>query len=66
LRQDSAVLSLLGARLPFEIAVGLNGVCWLRSGSPRETVLALNAITGSFRLPRARVKRFVEGMLRRL
>ncbi len=38
------LLSLLGKQLKFEVACGMNGRVWLKSGSVRETVALANAI----------------------
>lgn len=48
LRPDNVVLEALGkAGVAFEVAVGANGVMWVHSGMPEETVLVCNAIKNS-------------------
>ncbi|CDJ66220.1 hypothetical protein, conserved [Eimeria necatrix] len=44
---DSLVLQLLGSRLPFEIAVGLNGRVWLRAETPTLSMRVANCITAA-------------------
>ncbi|TYZ62044.1 hypothetical protein PybrP1_004635 [[Pythium] brassicae (nom. inval.)] len=44
LQEDCAVLAALGRRLPFEIAVGVNGVVWVNSRSSKNTTIVCNAI----------------------
>lgn len=44
---DCAVLTALGAAIPFEVAVGANGFVWVRAGSPRHTIVVSNAILNS-------------------
>ncbi|KAJ3123455.1 exosome non-catalytic core subunit rrp40 [Nowakowskiella sp. JEL0407] len=34
----------LGAMIPFEVAVGMNGRVWVNSGTPKNTILVYNAI----------------------
>ncbi|KAJ1920865.1 exosome non-catalytic core subunit rrp40 [Tieghemiomyces parasiticus] len=41
------ILALLAARLPLDVAIGLNGRVWVASKTIRGTILAGNAITNS-------------------
>ncbi|CDJ46066.1 hypothetical protein, conserved [Eimeria brunetti] len=45
--RDSVVLQLLGSRLPFEIAVGLNGRVWIRAETPALSIRVGNCITAA-------------------
>lgn len=47
LSRDSPVLQLLGSRIPFEIAVGLNGRVWVRAASNTLSMRAANCITAA-------------------
>lgn len=44
LRKDNVVLATLGKRLPFESAVGVNGVVWINATNTLHTVLIARAI----------------------
>lgn len=46
LANDCPVLKLL-SRFPFEIAVGLNGYVWIKSGTINNTILISNAVENS-------------------
>ena len=46
LANDCPVLKLL-SRFPFEIAVGLNGCVWIKSGTINNTILISNAVENS-------------------
>jgi exosome complex component RRP40 len=43
----SAVLNCLGKAIPFEIAVGANGLVWVHSKHPAHTIVVCNAIRNS-------------------
>ncbi|CAK4085000.1 unnamed protein product [Aphanomyces euteiches] len=47
LEDDCVVLTALGKSVPFELAVGVNGVVWLNSKSNADTILITNAILNS-------------------
>lgn len=47
LHPSCAVLEALGAVMPFEIAVGANGVVWVKAATTRETLIAAAAIQSS-------------------
>lgn len=61
LAPDHPLLEALGRTVPFEIAVGVNGVVWLRTASVSDTILVSNAVrNGEFLSPaeqRALVRR---------
>lgn len=44
LQDDCAVLAALGRAIPFEIAVGVNGVVWVHSKATKNTTIIANAI----------------------
>ena len=44
LSSDCSVLKHLGKRIPYEIAVGMNGKVWINSQSVKHTVLVANTI----------------------
>jgi exosome complex component RRP40 len=50
LRPDCALLATLGASLAFEVAVGVNGLVYVRAAAPRTAVIICNAIERSERL----------------
>jgi len=47
LEEKCLVLSSLGKHIPFELAIGANGIIWINSSSPLHTVLITNAILNS-------------------
>ncbi len=44
LKDDNVVLPALGKAIPFELAVGYNGIIWVNSKSCHDTILITNAI----------------------
>ena len=44
LSPECVLLPSLGAQIPFEVAVGMNGRVWLRGRSVKETISLANAI----------------------
>jgi len=50
LDENCLVLKSLGRHIPFELAIGANGIIWINSGSPLHTVLITNAILNSERM----------------
>merc|ERR1712137_852115 len=44
LNPQCEVLKYLGKKIPYEIAVGLNGRVWVNSNTPRRTILVANTI----------------------
>lgn len=47
LQEDCQVLAALGKSIPFEIAIGLNGIVWINSKSNKNTTIISNAIQNS-------------------
>lgn len=67
LRPDCAVLTALGKYFAFEIAVGVNGVVWIRnSASPTELIIVRSALRDSEHLDDAEVSALVDKLARRL
>lgn len=63
LNANGPVLSTLGAKIPFQSAVGVNGRVWIQSGSTEHTVLLSVAIAKADTMPAAEWKAFVKKML---
>ncbi|KAJ1887828.1 exosome non-catalytic core subunit rrp40 [Kickxella alabastrina] len=57
------VLGALGAGVPFEVAVGLNGRVWINTASPATTVLVANAIKNSEFLNAKQCRQMVKELL---
>lgn len=49
--RNSPILTKLGAKIPFESAVGANGRIWIKSGSTRSTVLLCVLISKADEMP---------------
>lgn len=62
---DHVVLNALGKRLPFELAVGLNGQFWVNAAQPSHVIVVTNAILNSEFLPPAAAASMVESLLRK-
>ncbi|CAM9380443.1 unnamed protein product [Choristocarpus tenellus] len=62
-KPDCQVLTSLGKRLPFEIAVGLNGAFWVDSGSEETTIVIINAILNSEVMTDAQTEVMVERLV---
>uniref|UniRef100_A0A2P2JLB7 Ribosomal RNA-processing protein 40 n=2 Tax=Rhizophora mucronata TaxID=61149 RepID=A0A2P2JLB7_RHIMU len=60
------VLESLGKKLPFEIAVGLNGRVWVNAESPSTVIVVANAIMNSESLSGVQQKIMVEKLLQKL
>lgn len=60
---NGPVLSTLGARIPFQSAVGVNGRVWIQAASIEHTVLLSVAIAKADTMPAAEWKAFVKAML---
>ena len=50
LKTDNVLLNVLGRHFSFEIAIGLNGVVWVKSSDVLQTLLVKNAITNCDKL----------------
>ena len=46
-KKTSSILSSIGKRVPFEIAIGMNGRIWINSSSTENTIFVYNAIKNS-------------------
>ena len=66
LAPDCMVLTALGAHMPFEICVGLNGRVWINSPSPKYTILVANAIQSAEALTDKQTAALVRDLLARL
>lgn len=60
---NGPVLTTLGAKIPFQSAVGVNGRVWIQSASTEHTVLLSVAIAKADTMPAAEWKSFVKTML---
>lgn len=60
------VLDAIGARVPYELAIGLNGRLWVNSVSPQATILVVNAVLRADGLDEAAALSLVERTLDRL
>lgn len=62
---ENAVLSALDkSGIPFEIAIGVNGMVWLNSPEPEITIMILNAIKNSEVMPEDKVRGMVKVMVK--
>ena len=59
LSRDCPVLRYLGKRIPYEIAVGLNGRFWINSENAKHVILISNAIQRSEGLSEDQVEEMV-------
>lgn len=62
---DNAILATLGRRVPFESAVGVNGLVWLKSATVEHTVLIAQAIQKADTLGLDEWKKWASKLLRR-
>lgn len=63
LSRNGPILQMLGDKIPFESAVGVNGRVWVQAGSVSETVLLSVAIKNADTLPANQWKQLVSKML---
>lgn len=66
LKPHNVVLNTLGTLVPFEVAVGVNGVLWVHSGSMETTVLVCNAVKNSEVMTDAQVRGMVKELIKRM
>ena len=59
LSPDCVLLKALGKRIPFEIAVGMNGRIWIRAKSVKATVSLANAISAAEFMTNAQIEAMV-------
>eukprot|EP00984_Skeletonema_dohrnii_P015919 scaffold6990_cov87-Skeletonema_dohrnii-CCMP3373.AAC.1 len=62
---ENAVLSALDkSGIPFEIAIGVNGMVWVNSPDPEITIMISNAIKNSEVMPEDKVRGMVKVMVK--
>ena len=66
LNDDCPVLAALSARVPFEIAVGLNGRFWVRAERNDQTIVIYNAILNSEFLKSSEIPAMIEAINEKL
>lgn len=66
LNPDCVVLNLLGRHIAYEVAVGMNGLIWIQSGSVKESVIVRNAILNSVELDEIQTEAMVDVLLETL
>ena len=65
LSPSATVLRLLGQRIPYELAVGLNGRVWVNSTSNKDSILIANTIQHADGLSDQQTELLVKQMLQR-
>lgn len=69
-RQDGGVVVLeeIAAKIPFEVAIGRNGVIWVKAGTIKETLVVRNALqeTDSTDLGVVEQEKLVKKLLRHI
>ncbi|KAF4322573.1 hypothetical protein BBO99_00003750 [Phytophthora kernoviae] len=63
LHEDCQVLASLGKKLPFEVAVGVNGVVWVHAKSTKNITIISNAIMNSETMSPSEVDAMVSRLL---
>lgn len=67
-KEDGSIIVLeeIAARIPFEVAVGRNGVVWVKAGTVKETIVVRNALqeTDNAGLGIAEQEKLVKKLLR--
>lgn len=66
LQPSCVVLQSLGKYLAFEIAIGVNGICWIHSPDVTTTVLICNAIQNSEVMTAEQVRGMVRDLVQRM
>ena len=59
---DCVALNALGKHFAFEVAVGINGVVWLRGVTDIETIVIRNAVRNSILLSEAQTVAMVDSL----
>ncbi|KAJ1993163.1 exosome non-catalytic core subunit rrp40 [Dimargaris cristalligena] len=59
LNPNTPILSLLGSKMPLDVAIGLNGRIWVFTKEPRLTIFACNAIINSEFMSQAQCQNLV-------
>jgi exosome complex component RRP40 len=63
IRQDAPVLQQLGKQLVFELAIGMNGIVWVKGRTTRTTILVRHAIQHGIRSSPTEARRLVRQLL---
>ncbi|KAJ8306634.1 hypothetical protein KUTeg_017179 [Tegillarca granosa] len=63
LNPDCVLLKLLGKRLSFEVAIGMNGRLWIKARSVSETIAIANAISASEYMSNEQIKEMCKRLL---
>lgn len=63
---EHVVLNALGKRLPFELAVGLNGMFWVNAAQQAHVVVITNALLNSEFLSPVEATAMTDTLLRKL
>lgn len=63
LNPDCVLLKLLGKRLSFEVAIGMNGRLWIKARSISETIAIANAISASEYMSNEQMKEMCKRLL---
>lgn len=66
LNPDSVLLNALGRVLSFEVAIGLNGLVWIKSVNELHTIAIRNAMINSQSLDDVHIEAMVEILLKRI
>ena len=65
LRPDCALLNTLGKHVPFEIAVGMNGIVWFKAGGVLDAIILRNTLANAEGLDDLHTEAMVLQLLRR-
>ncbi len=60
LDENCFVLQCLGKKIPFELAIGMNGRVWVNAHSPIHIILISNAILNSERMTNSVIQMMVQ------
>ncbi len=66
LDDNCTVLRCLGRALPFELAIGVNGLVWVHSAGVTQTIVISNAILNSHQMPPHLVEMMVNKLVQRV
>lgn len=61
--QNTVLSELAKAKIPFEIAVGVNGLLWIHSAAPEYTILIQNAVQNSAVMTEEQVRSMVKSLV---
>lgn len=64
LQPDATVLDCLGRRMAFELAVGFNGLIWIRAETAAQQVVVANALKNSEHLEDSQIPAMCAALLR--